>query len=98
MSNFKTKLKYNKQFKILDIKQSILKTSTADSNAVQAEQSKIERQRAKLKAKFDANELKIAQLKTSLDVKAVKVYVTMQSTRGKQQLLAMLRSIKRRRC
>ena len=98
MSNFKTKMKYNKQFKILDVKESILKNSTADSNTVQNEKLKLERQRIKLKAKFDTNEQVIAELKNSTEVKAVRIYITMQNMSGKKQLIEMLQSRKRRRC
>ena len=98
MSNFKAKMDYNKQFKILDVKESILKNSTADSNTVQNEKLNLERQRIKLKAKFDANEQVIAELKNSTDVKAVRIYITMQSMNGKKQLIEMLQSRKRRRC
>ena len=98
MSNFKTKMKYNKQFKILDVKESILKNSTADSNTVQNEKLKLERQRIKLKAKFDANEQVIAELRNSTEVKAVRIYITMQNMSGKKQLIEMLQSRKRRRC
>ena len=97
MSNYKTKMKHEKDFKILEIKENILKNSKVNSKILMKEHAKIEKKRRKLKAKYDTNEITIAKLRHTFDVRAVKIYITMQSMEGQRRLLEISKSKKLRR-
>ena len=97
MSNYKARLRFEKEFKILNIKENILKNSIANQNKIDKEKMNIEKKRIKLKAKSDENEKAILELKRTLDVKAVRIYITMQSMEGKDKLIEMFYSNKHRR-
>ena len=97
MTNYKIKMKYEKDFKIFEIKENILKNCTANSEIIEKEKNKIDKKRRKLKKKYDANENLISKLRHTFDVRAVKIYITMQSMEGKRRLLNISKTRKLRK-
>lgn len=96
MKYFKIRMDYEKQERVILLKESLLDKSSAKS--VQAIRAKLEQQKAKLLKKQEANEAIIKQIRSRKDIRAVKVYVTMQSMEGKKRVVSAFRASKFRRC
>jgi hypothetical protein len=83
---FKERLRYEKQDRIVSLKQSLLSSSQATEEKKEELTNKFEAQHEKIKAKYDKNEDKIKKLRSSGDVSAVKIFITMQSMEGRERL------------
>ena len=86
MYYFKLRLKYEKQDRILALKESLLRKSDNSKENKEKVQAKLKEKRDKVKAKHQENEQKIEKIRSEGDVNAVKVFITMQSMEGRERI------------
>ena len=94
---YKLRLNYEKKEKIIALKQALLDKSSAKEEKKEKMRKKLEAKMEDIKRKKDQNE-KMIESQRVADVKANRIYLTMQSMEGKQRVLNALKPKKFRRC
>lgn len=98
MFYYKKRLTYEKKDRILALKQVLLDKSSANPEKKKRAKERLDKKRAKVKAQYDENEEQIKKLRNKKGIKAVKVYITMQSMEGAQRIRKAFMARKLRRC
>lgn len=86
MFYYKMRLTYEKKDRIAALKEALLKRSYMEEEKKNAELFKLKYEREIIKQRYEHNEETIIKLRSMSDIRASKVYITMQSMEGKQRL------------
>lgn len=98
MRYYKKRLRYEKQDRILALRQMILDETDFTEKEYNSLYETFVHKRADIKKRFDENEEIICKLRATEHVTSVKVYITMQSMEGKERIKKALGAPIIKRC
>lgn len=98
MYYYKKRLTYEKRDRILALREAVLEKSKISKDAKQKEREKFAHKREQIRKSYEENEEVIKEMRNKKDIRAVKVYITMQSMEGKQRIKKAFMAKKIRRC
>lgn len=98
MQYYKLRIWYEKQDRIFNLRISILEKSKADEKKKEKKRDYLLKQIQINKERYELNEERIVKCKNDKSVRAIKIYVTMQSMEGKKSMMKAFRAPTLRRC